>query len=245
VLLADAFGNPVPDGTPVVFQTNMGSVGSSSKGGCNTVNGGCSVDFRAQNPRTALPNTPSTPCNTGTGPLVRNDSLRPGVATVCASSTDGTNTVFGRIALFFSDGHAVNVFMDTGSGPVQLAPNGTVDLGTFKSDESKVFRLQFNDVNLNPLPAGSKVAVTGLVNAAAALPVPDTVPNIFPHSATGADDITGGNISGPQGYYHTFSVSSTLPKPCTTGSNASFNVTVSSPRGLTTIIPFKLSFSCP
>ena len=50
VLLADDFGNPVPDGTPVVFQTNMGAVGSSDRGGCNTVNGGCVVDFRAQGP---------------------------------------------------------------------------------------------------------------------------------------------------------------------------------------------------
>jgi protocatechuate 3,4-dioxygenase beta subunit len=245
VLLADAFGNPVPDGTPIVFQTNMGSVGSASKGGCNTVNGGCSVDFRAQNPRTPLPNTPSTPCNTGTGALVSNDLTRTGVATVCGSSTDGTNTVFGRIALFFSGGAATNVFMDAGNGPVLLTGSGVVDLGTVKADESKVFRLQFNDANLNPLPAGTAVAVTGTVNAAAAIPVPDKVPNIFPHSASGVDDITGANISGPQGYYHTFSISSTLPKPCTSGSNASFNVSVTSPRGSTTIIPFKLSFSCP
>jgi hypothetical protein len=32
VLVADAFGNPVPDGTPIVFQTNMGSVGSAVQG---------------------------------------------------------------------------------------------------------------------------------------------------------------------------------------------------------------------
>ena len=57
VLLADTFGNPVPDGTPIVFQTNMGAVGSSDKGGCNTVNGGCSVEFRAQNPRMPSPGT--------------------------------------------------------------------------------------------------------------------------------------------------------------------------------------------
>jgi protocatechuate 3,4-dioxygenase beta subunit len=246
VLMGDAFGNPVPDGTPVVFQTNMGSVGSSNKGGCNTVNGGCVVDFRTQNPRFPAPNTPSTPCNTGAGPLVSNDSTRTGVATVCASSTDGTNTVFGKIALFFTDAYAANVFIDTGAGVVPLTLAGqAVDLGTLKSDETKLFRLQFNDVNLNPLPAGSTVAVTSLVNANAALPIPDKVPNIFPHSTAGVDDSTGNNASGPQGSFHTFSISSTQPKPCIAAANASFSVTVTSPNGLSTIIPFKLSFSCP
>jgi hypothetical protein len=229
-----------------VFQTNMGSVGSSSKGGCNTVNGGCSVDFRAQNPRTPLPNTPATPCNTGSSPLVSADSTRPGVATVCASSTDGTNTVFGKIALFFSGGTARNVFMDAGAGLVTLPLDGSVtDLGTLKSDESKIFRLQFNDENLNPLPAGTTVAVTGAVNASAATPIPDKVPNIFPHSTGGVDDITGNTVSGAQGYYHTFTISSTQPKPCIGPANASFNVTVTSPFGQSTLIPFKLSFSCP
>jgi hypothetical protein len=247
ILLADAFGNPVPDGTPVVFQTNMGAVGTSSKGGCNTVNGGCVVDFRTQNPRLPAPNTPSTPCNTGTDPRVSNDSTRTGVATVCASSTDGTNTVFGKIALFFSDAYAANVFIDTGAGVGPLTFNGSqaVDLGTLKSDETKLFRLQFNDLNLNPLPAGSTVAVTSPVNVVAALPIPDKVPNIFPHSSSSVDDATGGNISGAQGSFHTFSISSTQPKPCTVPSNASFSVTVTSPNGLSTIIPFKLSFSCP
>lgn len=51
VLIADLAGNPVADGTPAIFQTNIGSVGSSSKGACNTINGGCSVDFRTQAPR--------------------------------------------------------------------------------------------------------------------------------------------------------------------------------------------------
>jgi hypothetical protein len=247
ILLADTFGNPVPDGTPVVFQTNMGSVGSSNKGGCNTVNGGCVVDFRTQNPRLPAPNTPSTPCNTGTDPRVSNDSTRTGVATVCASSTDGTNTVFGKIALFFSDAYAASVFIDTGTGVVPLALNGSqpFDLGTLKSDETKLFRLQFNDLNQNPLPAGSTVAVTSPVNVAAAEPIPNKVPNIFPHSAAAGDDSSGSNVSGPQGFFHTFSISSTQPKPCTVPSAASFSVTVTSPNGLSTIIPFKLSFSCP
>ncbi|MEN9544072.1 MAG: hypothetical protein RLZZ598_905 [Pseudomonadota bacterium] len=47
----DAFGNPVPDGLAVNFTTDYGAVASSTLGGCTTVNGKCTVDFRVQDPR--------------------------------------------------------------------------------------------------------------------------------------------------------------------------------------------------
>jgi hypothetical protein len=49
VRMADAFNNPVPDGTAVNFTTEGGSVGSS----CKTTNGVCSVMWTSQNPRPA------------------------------------------------------------------------------------------------------------------------------------------------------------------------------------------------
>jgi hypothetical protein len=49
VRMADAFNNPVPDGTAVNFTTEGGSVGSS----CTTVSGVCSVMWTSQNPRPA------------------------------------------------------------------------------------------------------------------------------------------------------------------------------------------------
>ncbi|MCU8087608.1 hypothetical protein [Shewanella sp. SM21] len=45
--LADAFNNPVPDGTAVSFTTEGGVIVSS----CQTVNGACSVKWTSQNPR--------------------------------------------------------------------------------------------------------------------------------------------------------------------------------------------------
>ncbi|MFC6522328.1 hypothetical protein ACFQAT_23960 [Undibacterium arcticum] len=48
ILLADVNGNPVADGTPVIFTTDSGAIGSASNGGCTTVNGACSVVFRSQ-----------------------------------------------------------------------------------------------------------------------------------------------------------------------------------------------------
>lgn len=238
VMLADAFGNPVPDGTPVVFQTNMGAIGSADKGGCNTVNGVCSVAFRTQAPRTATPGSPATPCN-----AVAPDATRPGLATVCASSTDGTNTVYARTAIFFSGSVVKYVYMDGSATP--LDPTKTVDLGAVSGTATKVFTLQLNDENNNPMPAGSKVEITSMLNGTAAPVMPGTVPNVAPHSTGNVDDPTGLTVgSGPQGSTHVFSISSTSPTQCTPA-QASFNVSVTSPSGLTTIIPFKLSFTCP
>ncbi|KFZ37109.1 hypothetical protein HR45_11890 [Shewanella mangrovi] len=45
--LADAFNNPVPDGTAVYFTTEGGSIAPS----CVTTDGACSVAWRSQNPR--------------------------------------------------------------------------------------------------------------------------------------------------------------------------------------------------
>jgi hypothetical protein len=238
VMLADAFGNPVPDGTPVVFQTNMGAIGSADKGGCNTVNGVCSVTFRTQAPRTATAGSPATPCN-----AVTPDATRAGLATVCASSTDGTNTVYAKTAIFFSGSFVRNVYMDGSTTPLDLTK--TVDLGAISGSATKMFSLQLNDVNNNPMPSGSKVEITSMLNGTAAPVMPGTVPNVAPHSTGNVDDPTGTTVgSGPQGSTHVFSISSTNPTQCTPA-QASFNVSVTSPSGSVTIIPFKLSFTCP
>jgi hypothetical protein len=237
-MLADAFGNPVPDGTPVVFQTSMGAVGSSDKGGCNTVNGVCSVVFRTQAPRVATPGDPATPCN-----AVSPDATRPGLATVCASTTDGTNTVYAKTAIFMSGSAVKYAYMDGSSTPLDLTK--ITDLGSISGSSAKVFTLQLNDVNQNPMPADSKVEVAGMSNGSAADPMPGTVPNIAPHSNGNVDDPTGTTVgSGPQGSTHVFSISSKDPSNCKPGV-ASFSVQVTTPSGLATIIPFKLSFTCP
>jgi hypothetical protein len=248
ILVADQAGNPVPDGLPVVFQTNLASVGSSSKGACNTVNGGCSVDFRTQAPRTASPNLPATPCNTGSAPGVSNDSTRTGLATICASTTDGFNTLFSKIGIFLGGSFAENVFWADGPSPaVKLSKTVATDLGSVAATDSKVFLLQLNDVNMNPLPAGSRVEIGNIVNAAAVGVLPATVANVFAHTATGdassGTGITDASIA--QGSYHSVSVASVQPKPCLTALNATFNVSVTTPNNNVTTYPFKLRFTCP
>jgi hypothetical protein len=60
----------------------------------------------------------------------------------------------------------------------------------------------------------------------------------------GADRLDGQGVSGAQGSTHRFSMSSTNATACSPA-QASFYVTVTSPSGLATDIPFKLSFTCP
>jgi hypothetical protein len=239
VLLSDDFSNPVPDGTPVVFQTNIGAIGSSNRGGCNTVNGTCSVKFIVQNPLTATPGVPMTLCNTGQGS--KPDSTRPGLATICASTTDGADFLIGKTTIFVS-----------GEQPVMTTKNGTLvsfstsapnDLGSISAGNLIVFQLQINDFNNNPMPVGTKVDLTNAFNIGAFDASPKTVPNVVPHGASG-DDSTGNTVDGPQGSIHTFSVGSMLcmgPGPMF----GSFNVTVTTPAGTVTNIPFKVTFNCP
>ena len=241
VLLADQFGNPVPDGAPVVFQSNLGAVGSAGKGGCNTFNGGCSVDLRTQDPRSHAPNTPATVCNNyGAGGAGMDDSTRAGVATICASSTDATSTVFKKIALFFSGSAASKVYLN-GVTPLTGA---VTDLGTVASIDAKVFNLLISDINENPMPAGTKIAIANINNGNALGVAPAEVQNIFPHSPSG-DDPTGNVISGNQGSYHTITIGSTQPKPCVGPEVSNFNVNITTPKLVTTTYPFKVTFSCP
>jgi len=230
VLMADQFGNPVADGTPVVFQTNIGAIGSSDRGGCLTVNGGCSVGFRVQNPRVALPNLPATPCNTGSGAGVAPDNTRTGVATICASTTDGTNTQFGKITITLSDDAVDKVYVDGSTTP---ATGNPIDLGNASANDPKVFTLQLTDRNNNPLPTDSTVAITGLSGATLVEITPTKVLNIFAIAGAGAN-----------GSIHRVTLNAAT-KPCTAAAKATFNVSVTTPNGATSSLPFTLNFTCP
>lgn len=241
ILLADQAGNPVPDGTPVVFQSNLGAIGSSSMGGCTTMNGGCSVDFRSQNPRVAT-NPPVTPCNDvshGGTP----DSLWPGLATVCASTSDGSKTLFAKIAIFLSGSHPENVTLFDQSAQVSL-DRSTYDLGSVSAAAVRQFSLRFSDLHQNPMPSGTTVAITNMINGVGSI-TPDSIQNIYPHNTLGVDDRTGGNIQGNQGGRHAVTINSLTPTNCVANVVSTFNVTVTTPLGNATSYPFRLTFSCP
>jgi hypothetical protein len=212
-------------------------------GGCTTINGGCSVDFRSQNPRTAT-NPPATPCNDikNGGTL---DSNWPGLATICASTSDGTKTLFAKAAIFLSDSRPANAILTNDDGSVVTIDRTGYDLGSRSASLPRTFSLLISDLHRNPMPSGSTVTITNAVNGQVSVQ-PTTVQNIYPHNAAGIDDRTGGNIQdNNQGSLHTVTINSLTPTNCVGTVINTFNVTVTTPLGNATSYPFKLKFSCP
>ena len=154
ILMADASNNPVADGTPVVFQTDSGAVGSSDIGGCLTVNGACSVEFRSQAPRYGVGNTAGK---------------TPGVATITASSTSAGSTLTGQINVVLS-GDTPHVF----SSGTEM--QGGESFSTTRCSDY-LLPLELRDVNSNPLPAGTKVEAVSLTDVSVSEIFPATVPN--------------------------------------------------------------------
>lgn len=241
VVMADQSGNPVPDGTPVAFQANLGAIGNSSMGGCLTLNGGCSVDFRSQNPRVATNPAVLTPCNDASNGGTA-DSLWPGLATVCASTSDGSRTLFAKVAIFVSDSSPANITLFDG-GLSSSLNRGTYDLGTILYSSPRRFSLRFSDLNKNPMPSGTTVTITNAINGLVSI-TPGTIQNVYPHNASGVDDRTGANIQGDQGVLHAVTISSLTPTTCTVPVTSTFEVTVTTPLGNATSYPFSLTFSC-
>jgi len=153
VLMADQSGNPVADGTPVVFQTDSGAVGSSALGGCVTVNGGCSADFRSQNPRYGIGNTAGK---------------APGIATVTVSSTSALTTLTGSVKVILSADtpHLFVNGVETTGGNVFTALDCTPLL----------VQIELRDFNGNPLPAGTKVEAANLTDVTISAIFPGEVP---------------------------------------------------------------------
>jgi protocatechuate 3,4-dioxygenase beta subunit len=129
VRIVDANGNRVADGVPVVFTTPYGAVGTSSRGGCVTLNGACSVDYIVQNPRpldgVSVVVTASTQLGTGTsitGNLQLN-VVNPSLLDLFDARTGGA-TVFD---FSFAPGEcAMKTFTAYAGTPANLpAPAGT------------------------------------------------------------------------------------------------------------------------
>ncbi len=238
ILMADAVGNPVADGTPVVFQTDSGAVGSSSNGGCSTVNGACSVSYRSQAPRFALGNSAGK---------------RAGLATITASSSTSQTTLQGQIAMFLSGSDAVNVYL---AGTSTLLSGASLNVLTATTCLPYTLKLELNDVNFNPLPFGTAIttSVDG-ANLTVGSVTPNTVPNTYPHDDAGNATLTVANMATRQGSVHTIPITivaatTSPPVPPDVGCYAgggntatgTFKVTITSPLGTSTVYAFGLSY---
>ena len=227
ILMADGSGNPVVDGTPVVFQTDSGAIGSSSNGGCITSNGGCSVIFRSQNPRYDGTNTVNK---------------RAGLATISASTSTASVNITGQIGVFLSGSTAEFVY--AGSSSSTRYSRSGVNFLSNASCGTYSLTLEVNDINANPMPLGTKISV---VNPSADITIgtiiPSTVGSIYPHEANGNTTLLVNLMAARQGSVHTVPI--ILPVTCTAGINnasATFSVEIESPNGSKVSYPFNLPY---
>lgn len=148
VLLADAFGAAVADGTQVVFSTDSGAIVGTGGARCLTAGGtgGCSVTWRSQNPRTAN-----------------------GYVTIVATATNGT-TNLSTSKRFFSSGSTAAVYQVT-PGSIQGASTriGAADAGVnmsfSTSCDPKTIAIEIVDQNGNPMPEGTTITGANATNA--------------------------------------------------------------------------------
>ncbi|KRB92705.1 hypothetical protein ASE07_15175 [Noviherbaspirillum sp. Root189] len=146
VLLADAFGAAVANGTQVVFTTDSGAIVGDGGARCLTTNGGCTVTWRSQNPRTSN-----------------------GVVTVVATATNGTANL-STSKRFFNSGSAANVYQVSpgskqGASTRTGAANAGVNLNFAASCDPQTIVVEIVDENGNPMPEGTTIAGADAKNA--------------------------------------------------------------------------------
>ena len=144
VRIVDANGNPVADGVPVVFTTNFGAIGSSSRGGCVTANGACKVVYAVQDPR----------------PL-------DGDAIIVMASTQvgGGTSISGFIRLNAIDPSELNLYSAPNVGAA-LVPLFDLTAGTPSCKRS--FTTFVGTPQALPAPANTLVTPKGMVSGLAA-----------------------------------------------------------------------------
>lgn len=230
ILVADVNGNPVADGTPIVFQTDSGAVGSSSLGGCVTTNGGCSVTFRSQAPRFAAGNSAGK---------------RPGLATISVSSTSALVSLTGQVGVFLSGSTGVNEIHAYLNSATEISSGTTTVLPATTTCNSYGITLEFTDVNFNPLPFGTAVASANADKLTVNQIIPASVGDIGPST------LVVSSMPARMGSSHSISVKfpettsgTTLACNASGGGTqtGSFDVLITSPKGFSVVYHFTVDY---
>lgn len=152
VLLADAFGAAVADGTPVVFTTDSGAIVGDGGAKCLTVQGACTVNWRSQDPRNG-----------------------DGVGTIVATSTNGSENLSVSRNFYISGSYAT-VYQVTGVAGAtnRLTAGGTISLNFAASCDPQTIEIEVVDGNGNPMPDGTIISGTNASNASISV-VPSTI----------------------------------------------------------------------
>jgi len=231
VLMADAFGGAVADGTQIVFTTDVGAVIGIGGAQCltngpNITNhvpfpGFCEVNWRSQNPRLN------------------------GIATIVATSTNGSSNLSQSLRFYVLGSYATIYKVSNTSvegSTTRLSAGGSIGLDFQLSCAPQTLTFEVVDANDNPMPPASTLAITsssgnvtlGAISPAA-VPMWDTAR-------------LGIGLAAHRGTVH--SVLVTPPATCTAGganvhSDATFNITVTSPKGGIANTPVTLTYDTP
>jgi len=146
VLLADAFGAAVADGTQVVFTTDSGAIVGEGGARCLTASGACSVTWRSQNPRTS-----------------------DGIVTIVATATNGSANL-STSKRFSNSGSTANIYQvapgsKQGSSTRTGAANAGVNLNFAASCDPQTIVVEIVDENGNPMPEGTTITGADAKNA--------------------------------------------------------------------------------
>ena len=181
----DVFGNPVPDGVAVSFQTDFGVIALSTLGGCVTVNGTCTVEFRVQDPRGTGVATVRGSVRVGTNNTLA-DQLKINMAGATGTSStalDDNGRPLTKLTLN-SCKQTFEVLVSDGAGRSTAA--GTTITSSFASSGVAVALKagtpvldQFNQ-NFPPTPIGFEVDLSGS--------------SVFPACSTAVGAAIGGRV---------------------------------------------------
>lgn len=229
VLLADAFGGAVADGTQIVFTTNVGAVVGLGGAQCLTnkqnitgdtpVPGFCSLLWRSQNPRAN------------------------GVATIVATSTNGTSNLSQSSTFYVLGSYGIIYKVSNTSvegSTTRQSAGGPVSLDFQSSCSAQTLTFEVVDSNDNPMPPGSLLA-------SASVPATVTVGAIAPATVPMWDIANLGIGQAPhRGTVHSVVVAP--PGTCNTAgatlhtTDTVFNISVTSPKGAISNTPVTLIY---
>lgn len=251
--VADRFNNPVPDGTTVLFTTEGGSIGGS----CQTTSGACSVNWTSQDPRPLVDSLNGTTGNVGRVTILATAVGEESFTDQNGNGTFDTGEPFDDLAEAFIDENEDNTyqvteaFADFNSNFTRDAADGSYNGVVCGATSCTVSTLNVRDsVILTMSGSGANINLASPIAAPASvvIDIVDGNGQVMPAGTTVTAATSNGSIAGPTSYtVPSTSVNCNLTptvSPCrftfavaadTQSSSGVFSVTVTTPRGVSTI----------
>lgn len=251
--VADRFNNPVPDGTTVLFTTEGGSIGGS----CQTTSGACSVNWTSQDPRPTASVLNGTNGNAGRVTILATAVGEESFTDQNGNGTYDSGEPFDDLAEAYleenEDGtyQITEPFADFNSNFTRDAADGAYNGVVCNTTTCTVSTVNVRDaVRLVMSGSSASISMVGAFIApnTVTVDIVDARGQVMPAGTTITAATSNGSIEGPSSYtVPSTAVNCNLTptvSPCrftfavagdTTPSSGIFSVTVTTPRGISTI----------